>query len=197
MIVEKDNIKNEKKKSGGVKRRNKGEGTIRKKGNSYEGRITIEVNGVKKQVSICDKDKRIVIQKMAQIKNDSDKNSYIANNNITVEEWLKKWVNIYKRGTVHNNTLSGYIVYIKQYIIPEIGNYELQKVKPIHIQQILQKMKNGQCETTDKALSPKTMKETYNVLKMAFAAAVKNDLLKENCVEKVEAPKLRKKNLKL
>ena len=31
-------------------RRVKGEGTIRKKGNGYEGRITVEVNGVRKQV---------------------------------------------------------------------------------------------------------------------------------------------------
>lgn len=184
--------KNEKKGVGGVKRRNKGEGTIRKKGNSYEGRVTIEVNGVKKQVSVSNKDKRIVIQEMARMTNEAQNKSYICDNNITVEEWLKKWVNIYKRGTVHNNTLTGYIMYIKQYIIPEMGNYKMQNVKAIHIQQLVYKMKNGMCKTTSKKLSPKTIKETINVLNMAFDVAVENDLLKYNCVEKVELPKLRK-----
>ena len=121
-----DDVKNKEKKSGGAKRRNKGEGTIRKKGNSYEGRVTVEINGVKKQVSVSDKDKRVVIQKMAEARNDAANNSYITNSNITVKEWMKKWINIYKRGTVRNKTLSGYIGYIKQYINPEIGDYELQ-----------------------------------------------------------------------
>lgn len=189
--------KNEKKGVGGVKRRNKGEGTIRKKGNSYEGRVTIEVNGVKKQVSVSNKDKRIVIQEMARMTNEAQNKSYICNNNITVEEWLKKWVNIYKRGTVKNNTLTGYIIYIKKYINPEIGKYELQKVKPIHIQNLFKKMKNGQCKTTKKKLSPKTIKETYNVLKMAFNEAVENNLIKDNCVNNVKIPKIRVKEPKI
>lgn len=199
MSEKENNIKSEKikKKSGDVKRRNKGEGSIRKKGNSYEGRVTIEVNGIKKQISICDKDKRVVVQKMAQAKNEAESNSYIMSNKITVEVWLKKWINTYKRGLVRNNTLSGYIRAVNQYIIPEIGNYELQKVQPIHIQQVLTKMKNGQCKTTDKKLAAKTMKDTLCVLNMAFKAAKKNNLLKNNCVEKVDVPKLRKNEPKI
>ena len=194
MSIKENNLIEEKikKKAGDIKRRNKGEGSIRKKGNSYEGRITIEVNGKKKQISICNKDKRIVIQKMAQAKNDAENNSYIMNN-ITVEMWIKKWVNTYKRGVVSNNTLNSYIISINQYIIPEIGDYELQKVKPIHIQQILTKMKNGECKTTNKKLSSKTMKDTYCILNMAFETAIKNNILKDNCVKKVDPPKLRKK----
>ena len=191
-VQENSNIKN-KRKSGDKKRRNKGEGSIRKKGNSYEGRITIEVNGKKKQISICDRDKRIVIQKMIQAKNEAENNSYIVSNNITVEVWLKKWVNTYKRGVVSNNTLSSYIISINKYIVPEIGSYELQKVQPIHIQQILTKMKNGECKTTNKKLSAKTIKDTYCVLNMAFETAIKNNILKNNCVKKVDPPKLRKK----
>ena len=76
-------IINKNKKSGDTKRRNKGEGTIRKKGNSYEGRITIEVDGLKKQISICNKDKRVVIQKMAEAKNESQNNSYILGNDLS------------------------------------------------------------------------------------------------------------------
>ena len=49
-------------------RRVKGEGTIRKKGNGYEGRITVEVNGVRKQVSVYDKSQRVVVEKMQELR---------------------------------------------------------------------------------------------------------------------------------
>lgn len=44
-------------------RRAKGEGTIRKKGNGYEGRITVVVNGKTKQVSVYNKSQRVVVEK--------------------------------------------------------------------------------------------------------------------------------------
>ncbi len=49
-------------KSGDKKRRNKGEGTIRKKGNTYEGRVTVKIQEKSKQISICNRDKRILIK---------------------------------------------------------------------------------------------------------------------------------------
>ena len=115
------------------------------------------------------------------------------NNNITVEDWLKKWVNTYKRGNISNITLSSYILAINNYIIPEMGKFELQKVQAINIQQLLTKMNLGQLETTNKCLSAKTIKDTYCILNMAFDTAINNNLLKENCVQKVTPPKLRKK----
>ena len=130
---------------------------------------------------------------MAEMQVDSANNSYVGNSNITVGEWLKEWVNTYKRGTVRNNTLASYIFSINHYIIPEIGNYELQKIRPINIQKLLKKMKNGQCKTTDRKLSIKTIKDVYNVLNMAFEEAVDNNLIKKNCMEKIKPPKLRKK----
>ena len=39
-------------KSGDKKRRNKGEGTIRKKGNTYEGRVTVKIQEKLKKISI-------------------------------------------------------------------------------------------------------------------------------------------------
>lgn len=188
---------NNKKKVGGQKRRSKGEGSIRKKGNSYEGRVTITVNGETKQVSVSDKDKRILIQKMAQIRSDAENESYIPNNRITVQEWMVQWINVYKRGTIANRTLITYIGIINHYIIPEIGNYDLQKLQAIHVQNILTKMKLGECKTSKKCLSNKTRRDVYCVLNMALKEAVKNNIIKKNPLENIEIPRLKKKEPKI
>lgn len=195
MNVQENNSINKEKKSGDKqksKRREKGAGTIRKKGNSYEGRITVTVNGIKKQVSFTNKDKRVVVQKMNEAKGELENNTYVLSNRVTVREWMIKWINSYKRGMVKNNTLNGYIDNVNNYIIPEIGDIELQQVQVIHVQELMSRMKSGRCKTTDKCLSAKTIKDVYCILNMAFKAAKENNLLKNNVIEKVEPPKLRK-----
>ena len=69
-----------------VSRRIKGEGTIRKRGNSYEGRVTVNVNGKSKQISIYGKTQRIVIEKMQELRRQRDDNYFIDNNKITLDE---------------------------------------------------------------------------------------------------------------
>lgn len=88
-------------------RRVKGEGTIRKKGNGYEGRITVEVNGVRKQVSVYDKSQRVVVEKMQELRKKRDDNYYIENKNITLEEWLKEWMKVYKKPYISPRTYPG------------------------------------------------------------------------------------------
>ena len=78
-------------------RRIKGEGTIRKKGNVYEGRISINENGRRKQISVYGKTQRIVVEKMAELRSQKDDNYFIDNNNITLEEWIKEWMKVYKK----------------------------------------------------------------------------------------------------
>ena len=62
-----------------VSRRIKGEGTIRKRGNSYEGRVTLNVNGKSKQISVYGKTQRIVIEKMQELRRQKDDNYFIDN----------------------------------------------------------------------------------------------------------------------
>ena len=80
-----------------VSRRIKGEGTIRKRGNSYEGSGTVNVNGKSKQISVYGKTQRIVIEKMQELRKQKDDNYFIDNNNITLEKWIKEWMKFYKK----------------------------------------------------------------------------------------------------
>lgn len=97
-----------------VSRRIKGEGTIRKRGNNYEGRVTVNVNGKSKQISVYGKTQRIVIEKMQELRRQKDDNYFIDNNNITLEEWIKEWMKVYKKPYVSSRTFQGYVEKSKQ-----------------------------------------------------------------------------------
>lgn len=79
------------------KRNTRGMGSIRSKNGGYEGRITIKVNGKSKQISLFNKDKRILVQEMIKTKQEANDNEYVEKDKITLEEWLKKWILIKNR----------------------------------------------------------------------------------------------------
>lgn len=105
------------------KRNTRGMGSIRQKNGGYEGRITIKVNGKSKQISLFNKDKRILVQEMIKAKQEANDNEYFEKDKITLEEWLKKWIRIHKRPFVKPRTLQGYIEKIRTNIIPYLGDY--------------------------------------------------------------------------
>lgn len=116
------------------KRRMKGEGSIRKKGNTYEGRITVKIKGKSKQISICDPDKKTLIKKMAEVISQSDNYKYTTKSTETLGEWLWEWLKTYKVGYVKNSTIKFYRDIIKNNIEPYIGCYKLQELTTWDIQ---------------------------------------------------------------
>ena len=83
------------------KRNTRGMGSIRQKNGGYEGRITIKVNGKSKQISLFNKDKRILVQEMIKAKQEANDNEYVEKDKITLEEWL-------------NNMMYAYMQYIME-----------------------------------------------------------------------------------
>lgn len=190
MNKEDSDIKIIKMKSGDKKRRNKGEGTIRKKGNTYEGRVTVKVHGKARQISICNRDKRILIKKMAEAISQSDDYKYVSCDSMTLGEWMWEWLGTYKVGYVKKSTIKFYRDIIKNNIEPYIGNYRLKELTTWDIQKgLIAKLISGDVTRKKKAISPKYIREIYHALNMAIKAAIKVDLMKSNPLEDVIIPK--------
>lgn len=170
-------------------RRIKGEGTIRKKGNGYEGRITVEVNGVRKQVSVYDKSQRVVVEKMQELRKKKDDNYYIENKNITLEEWLKEWMRVYKRPYVSPRTYQGYVEKSKT-ILEHLGNMQLQKIELYHLQKFISDL---QIE----GKSPKSLRHYYSILKMCFDDAIMCRHISLNPTRNLKLPSMRRKELSI
>lgn len=172
-----------------VSRRIKGEGTIRKRGNSYEGRVTVNVNGKSKQISIYGKTQRIVIEKMQELRRQRDDNYFIDNNNITLDEWIKEWMKVYKKPYVSPRTFQGYVEKSKA-IIEHLGNMKLQKIELYHLQRFVSELqKEGK--------SPKSLRHYYSILKMCFDDAMMCRLMVMNPAKKLKLPSMRRKELEI
>ncbi len=176
------------------KRRMKGEGSIRKKGNTYEGRVTVKIKGKSKQISICDVDKKTLIKKMAEAISKSDDYKHIKRDSTTVGEWLWEWLKTYKVGYVKPTTLKFYRDIIKVNVEPYIGYYELQELTAWDIQKnLITKLALG--STNKKPLSSKYIREIYRVLDMAIQAAIKIGKISSNPIEDVTIPKRKNKQI--
>ena len=170
-------------------RRVKGEGTIRKKGNGYEGRITVEVNGVRKQVSVYDKSQRVVVEKMQELRKKRDDNYYIENKNITLEEWLKEWMRVYKKPYISPRTYQGYVEKSKT-ILEHLGNIQLQKIELYHLQKFISDLQN-------EGKSPKSLRHYYSILKMCFDDAIMCRHISLNPTRNLKLPSMRRKELNI
>lgn len=170
-------------------RRVKGEGTIRKKGNGYEGRITVEVNGVRKQVSVYDKSQRVVVEKMQELRKKRDDNYYIENKNITLEEWLKEWMRVYKKPYISSRTYQGYVEKSKT-ILEHLGNMQLQKIELYHLQKFISDLQN-------EGKSPKSLRHYYSILKMCFDDAIMCRHISLNPTRNLKLPSMRRKELNI
>lgn len=170
-------------------RRVKGEGTIRKKGNGYEGRITVEVNGVRKQVSVYDKSQRVVVEKMQELRKKRDDNYYIENKNITLEEWLKEWMRVYKKPYISPRTYQGYVEKAKT-ILEHLGNMQLQKIELYHLQKFISDLQN-------EGKSPKSLRHYYSILKMCFDDAIMCRHISLNPTRNLKLPSMRRKELNI
>ena len=170
-------------------RRVKGEGTIRKKGNGYEGRITVEVNGVRNQVSVYDKSQRVVVEKMQELRKKRDDNYYIENKNITLEEWLKEWMRVYKKPYISPRTYQGYVEKSKT-ILEHLGNMQLQKIELYHLQKFISDLQN-------EGKSPKSLRHYYSILKMCFDDAIMCRHISLNPTRNLKLPSMRRKELNI
>lgn len=147
-------------------------GTIRKRGNRYEGRVYVIVDGKSVQKSVYGDTEREVNDKMRAKKKlyEEKQNNALPSEvsvDITVEKWIKIWVRDYKKLNIAQSTLNGYISKIKSYIIPYFKGMKVIDVGKRDFQLMI----NGLIERK-KPLSYKTRKDTLGIGRMIFQSAI-------------------------
>lgn len=147
-------------------------GTIRKRGNRYEGRVYVIVDGKSVQKSVYGDTEREVNDKMRAKKRlyEEKQNNALPSEvsvDITVEKWIKIWVRDYKKLNIAQSTLNGYIFKIKSYIIPYFKGMKVIDVGKRDFQLMI----NGLIERK-KPLSYKTRKDTLGIGRMIFQSAI-------------------------
>lgn len=185
-------------------RKKNGKGSTRRKLNGkWEGRISVRIAGKSVQKSVSGNTEREVKEKMQELKQQYEIKEAmytkynIQQSNITVSEWIKIWIRDYKRISVAESTLAGYVTKINAHIIPFLGNMKIQDVKKTDIQLFVNCLSKYKNPNTQKPLARKTISDIIKITRMIFADAEEQaDLIPFNPVKNPKLPKAQNKEEK-
>lgn len=114
---------------------------------------------------------------------------------ITVEKWMRTWLETYARPAVKLSTYASYEQYIRGHIVPQIGNLSMSALKPVDMQNFFNDRAVRGHQEEGKGLSPKTLTNLQNMMHLAFEQAVREGYLARNIIEDVRLPKMTKQEM--
>ena len=183
-------------------RRDRGDGSIRKRPNgSFEGRFsyTDTNTGKRMEKSVYaptqSEVKRKLKELIKQIENKGENNEYVKPSNITLGDWMDTWMKEYKKNSVRPATYTSYHHSIESHIKPALGDIELQKLRPDHIQTLLNDMARGSAVKTP--LAPWTVLKAKNIISGALEQAIRNQIIPYNPAKAAVPPKLEQKDIRI
>lgn len=125
----------------------------------------------------------------ARLINELNQGILIEPSKMKVADYMDYWLENYAEIRTRENTLQSYKTFITHHIKPEIGNILLNKLQPLHIQQMLtRKSKTGRADGKKGGLSSRSVKYIYSILNEALNHAVKWRLIPQNPASAVESP---------
>lgn len=107
--------------------------------------------------------------------------SGVADENMTVEQWMEKWLRDVAGEKNRPSTLRTYEMYTRAWINPHVGKYRLGKLRPDHIRTMLAVMR-------DEGKSNATRRQVLAILRRSLAVAEQDQLIGSNPGAKVDAP---------
>lgn len=107
--------------------------------------------------------------------------SGVADENMTVAEWLEKWLRDVAGEKNRPSTLRTYRMYVEKWINPHVGKHKLGKLRPDHVRSMLAAMREAK-------KSDATRRQVLAILRRALAVAENDSLIASNPASKVDAP---------
>ena len=179
-----------------AKRRPSGDGLVRKRSDGrWEGRIVVghKEDGSPIFRSVFARTQKEVMRKLHnQIETYRDV-ELTEESNITLGEWMDKWLDSYMALTIRESTMDSYKLMTKHYIKPYLGDEKIGSVTTADIQKLYNWLReNGRVnEHYEKgnALSDSMIRSIHMMLHQAMDAAVRERLIVKNPTEGTVIPK--------
>ena len=179
-----------------AKRRPAGDGLVRKRSDGrWEGRIVVghKEDGSPIFRSVFARTQKEVMRKLHnQIETYRDV-ELTEESNMTLGEWLDKWLENYMALTIRESTMDGYKIMTQHYIKPYLGDEKIGSVTTADIQKLYNWLReNGRVnEHYEKgnALSDSMIRSIHMMLHQAMDAAVRERIIVKNPTEGTVIPK--------
>jgi len=181
-------------------KRGHGEGSIyKRKDGKWEAKASIgydPATGKIKRATRYFKTRQEAQAWLAEVQHEKNTGSFVEPDRVTVGDWLDRWLRVYAREKVAVTSYDFYETLVRCHIKPGIGAIELQKLRPINIQQMYaEKRQQGRLDGSG-GLSAETIRRIHNILHSALKQAVREGLIQRNPADAVEPPKLVKQEIR-
>ena len=173
-----------------------GDGLVRKRSDGrWEGRIVVGHKEDGKPIfrSVFARMQKELMDKLhAQIKVHRDV-ELTEGYDLTLAQWLDRWLDEYKAYTIRASTLQGYKRLVKNYIIPHLGDKKLGAITTADLQKLYNWLReNGRIHEhyqKGDALSDSVVRGIHMLLHQAMDAAVQQRLVAKNPTNGTVIPK--------
>ena len=179
-----------------AKRRAAGEGMLRRRGKRWEARIVIGHAEDGKPIfhHISGKTQKEALAKLRQALDDYHDVELSEDSRITLKEWLERWMEEYMSVSIRESTLKGCKTYIKNYIVPHLGDRRIDKLTTHDIQQFYIMLREEgrlkEDEVKGFQLAAATVRRIHGVLRQAMQAATDLRMIPRNPIDGVKLPKI-------
>lgn len=169
-----------------AKRRADGEGNVRqKRPNLWEARI---VAGHQKDGSpiykyVSGRTQKEAYEKLRELITEYRNVELTEDSQITVEEWLQKWMDEYMMFSVKEQTWKSYESVIRLHIIPNLGNKKVASLTTSVVQKFYNKL-------LSEGKSGSLVRDAHLILHQAMDVAVKENLIAKNPTSGAKTPKV-------
>jgi integrase len=166
-----------------AKKRGNGEGGIsrHKKSGLYMARYTVQTPEGSKRKTIYGKKRQDVADQLAKALADRADGIVFDDKNLTLGEYLDRWLSDAVRGTVRESTYSRDKYLVTNHVKPSIGRVKLKNLNARLLQSLYR-------ERLDSGLSSSTVQKIHHVLHKALTQAMRWDLIPRNPADSVKAP---------
>lgn len=148
------------------------------------------VTGKRRQPQRTYKTKREAEAGLAQWLVEIEHGTAVERSTMTLGAYLAYWLDSVAQHRVRPTTLTSYRQIIRHRIVPMLGQMALQRLTPAQVQAIYgQLLDGGRRDGRGRALSPRSVRYTHAVLRMALQDAVKLGLVPRNVCDAATPPK--------
>jgi integrase len=163
-------------------------GSIRKIGTKF--RVTLEygtdASGKRIRKNLTASNEAEAKKLLNEFDYNQQRNLVVPTTNMSLAEFLQHWMENYVKYNCEETTTYGYINILFNHMIPFLGNFELQKLQPAHIQQYYKHLMD------EKELSPNTVHKHHACLRKALDYGLKQQFLHRNVADAVSMPRKEK-----
>jgi integrase len=121
-----------------------------------------------------------------EIENQINKDTYIVDSKMTLEEYLNKWLDIAAKRKVRDTTFTNYKRALDYRVIPVLGHFQISELKSTHFEQFVNSL-------IQDGLSDRYIEYINTVLYGALEKAVDWELMIRNPLKKVDIPRSRRR----